>query len=181
MRLSIEDHILNQDAKFKKLESELTNLRELQGSKAFLENEYQMCDLKIPLFIEDEYDNKIVTTPWYSMAKGVTIREDARKWGIVSAINYYFDLELKTGKQRVYCREENWSDLSMRVGTVRTSETKDSHGYGYVYENLKHGPTVEELKNYYTNKGVSKELVEEMANLVSDLRAKNPVRNTWVS
>lgn len=180
MRVSIKDYILKQDAKLKEQKANIDALKELKNSSILLENEYQMCVFKIPLFVEDEYNSKIFTTPLYSLAKSVKIREDARIEGIVLAINYHRDMELRSGKQRVYCREEGWSDLDMRVAIVKTSEVRDNHGYGYVYEHVKHGPKVEELKKYYTYKGVDRELVEQMADLVSELRTKNPARSTWV-
>ena len=112
----------------------------------------------------------------YSFATSVTIREDARIEGIVSAINYYFDIELEGKKQRVYCREENWHDLDTRVAIAKADEVKDNHGYGYVFEYVKHGPSVEELKRHYTTRGVKRELVEEMEKLVNELRVNNPQR-----
>lgn len=181
MRTSIEDHILKQDAKLKDLKLNLETLKELENSRSILlENEYEMCDFKIPLFLEDEYDSQIVTTPLYSFAKSVKVMEDARKWGIVSAINYYLDIELKNGKQRIYCRPENWGESEKRIALLKTTEVKDSHGYGYINEYTRHGPSVEELKSFYTTQGVKKELVEEMERLVNDLRTKNPIRTSWV-
>ncbi len=170
MRIPIEDQILKQDAKLKELEADIKRLKTL----------YEMQDSRYtPLFLEDEYDSQIVITPLYFLAESVKIMEDAGSWGIVSAINYYFDLELKNDKQRVYCREENWHDLNTRVAIAKAAEVKDNHGYGYIFEHMKHGPSVEELKRYYTTLGVKRELVEEMGRLVNELRVNNPIRSAW--